>query len=317
MASVLVTGISGGLSQAVARLLVAEGHQVVGVDYRDTPPLDGPLAAIPVYRANYNKTAIEDVFRRHAFHSVLHLGRVGNLKESVGKRFDLNVVGSQKIMNLCRSHKVDKLVVMSTFHIYGADPANHTPIGEDDPLRAGTRFPQIADAIQLDNMASRWVYESERCKVVVLRPTNVVGPTIHNAMSTFLRADAVPHLLGFNPMTQFLHETDLARAIVVARSSPERGIFNVAGASAVPWRTALRVVHAHTFPLPAPLVALFLRAVPDQVPGYLINFFKYPCVITDERFRAAFDWRPLMSLHDTLWSTVEDVRVSSASAAGA
>ena len=317
MAKILITGISGGLAQHAARLLLDEGHEVVGVDYRPTPPLEGTLGRVQVHRANYNKTAIEDIFRHNAFERVLHLGRVGNLKESLGKRFDLNVVGSQKIMNLCRQHGVKRMVVLSTFHIYGADPANHTPISEDDPLRAGTQFPQIADAIQLDSMACRWVFESTDTQVVVLRPTNVIGPTIHNAMSSFLRADAVPHLLGFNPMTQFLHESDLARAIVIARSSPERGIFNVASASALPWRTALRVVHAHTFPLPAPLVALFLRAVPDQVPGYLINFFKYPCVITDERFRAAFDWRPLMSLHDTLWSTVEDVRVSSASAAGA
>ena len=59
------------------------------------------LGACATYRANYNKTGIEDVFKRHRFDAVLHLGRVGNLKESIGKRFDLNVVGSQKIMNLC------------------------------------------------------------------------------------------------------------------------------------------------------------------------------------------------------------------------
>lgn len=308
MARTLITGIAGGLAQHVAGLLTHAGHEVVGVDYRPTETLAPNLTGMTIYRANYNKTAIEDIFKRHGFDRVLHLGRVGNLKESMGKRFDLNVVGSQKIMNLCQQHAVRRLVVLSTFHIYGADPANHTPIGEDDPLRAGTRFPQIADAIQLDNMASRWVYQSEGTQVVVLRPTNVVGPTISNAISSFLRGRVVPHLLGFNPMVQFLHESDLARAIVVAGVSPVRGIFNLAGAGEVPWRTALSIAGAHTFPIPAPLVSLFLKTVPFQVPEYLVNFFKYPCIITDEAFRGAFGWRPQVNLQETIWSTVEAVR---------
>ena len=316
MAKILITGISGGLAQHVARLLLAEGHEVVGVDYRPTPPLEGTLGGVQVHRANYNKTAIEDIFRHHAFERVLHLGRVGNLKESLGKRFDLNVVGSQKIMNLCRQHGVKRMVVLSTFHIYGADPANHTPISEDDPLRAGQQFPQIADAIQLDSMASRWVYESTDCSIVVLRPTNVIGPTIHNAMASFLRADVVPHLLGFNPMTQFVHEADLAGAIVLASERADRGIFNVAGLGAVPWRTALRIAGAHTFPLPSPLVTLFLKTVPKQLPEYLVNFFKYPCVISDDKFRGVFSWSARESIESTIWSTVEAARKRQAEARG-
>ena len=41
---------------------------------------------------------IADVFRRHKPQVVLHLGRVGNLRVSKDKRFDLNVVGSAKII---------------------------------------------------------------------------------------------------------------------------------------------------------------------------------------------------------------------------
>ena len=61
MARILVTGIAGGLAQMLARRLLQEGHEVVGVDYR-TPPLLPDLPQLQVYKANYNKTAIEDVF---------------------------------------------------------------------------------------------------------------------------------------------------------------------------------------------------------------------------------------------------------------
>jgi UDP-glucose 4-epimerase len=311
VATILVTGIAGGLSQRVAEILVGGGHTVVGVDYRDLPPAAGALGKVELHRASYNKTIIEDVFRGRRFDTVLHLGRVGNLKESLGKRFDLNVVGTQKIMNLCVEHEVKSLVVLSTFHIYGAHPRNHIPIAEDEPLRAGGQFPQIADAIQLDGMAATWVWRHREVRTVVLRPTNVVGPHIQNAMSSFLRLPSVPHLLGFNPMTQFVHEDDLADAVVRAGEGDQCGIYNVAGRGEVPWRTALALARARTFPLPSTLVQAYLR-VSRQFPPYLVNFFRYPCVITDRAFREDFGWEPRVSLADTIWSTVREARESAA-----
>lgn len=305
MATTLITGISGSLSRRVAERLLDRGDTVVGVDYRPAPHDLDPR--VRFYQANYNKTRIEDVFRHHQFHTVLHLGRVGNLKEGMGKRFDLNVLGSQKIMNLCLQSHVKRLVVMSTFHIYGAHPANHIPISEEDPLRAGADFPQIADAIQLDNMASMWVYQHRNIRTVVLRPTNVVGPTIHNAMSNFLRAARVPHLMGFNPMTQFIHEQDMTDAVVTAGDRQDVGIFNVAGSGVMPWRSALKLARAKTFPLPAP-AAMAVMGMFSQFPLYLVNFFRYPCVISDRRFRDTFQWAPKVGMEETLWTTVANAR---------
>ncbi len=305
MARVLITGMASSLARRLGVMLVERGDEVVGVDYRPEPPhLD---KRIPFYQANYNKTRIEDVFRHHQFETVLHLGRVGNLKEEMGKRFDLNVLGSQKIMNLCLAGKVKRLIVLSTFHIYGAHPANHIPISEEDPLRAGADFPQIADAIQLDNMAATWVYQHRAIRTVVLRPTNVVGPNTQNAMSKFLRASRVPHLMGFNPMVQFVHEDDLARAVMAAADGGAVGVFNVAGSGVLPWRSALKLARASTFPLPAPAAMAFVK-VATRFPLYLVNFFRYPCVIADRKFRDTFHWSPQVSLEDTIWTTVQQAR---------
>jgi UDP-glucose 4-epimerase len=298
VSSILITGIAGGLARRTSALLLRRGHTVTGVDYREAQPLPG----VTIHRASYDKTAIEGVFRHQPFDAVLHLGRVGNLIEELDKRFDLNVVGSQKIMNLCLSYGVKSLVVVSTFHIYGAHARNPTPISEEDPIRAGHEFPQIADAIQLDNMASTWVYQHPEVRTVVLRSTNVVGPTINNTMSRVLRLPRIPYLAGYNPMTQLIHEDDLALAIVAASTGKARGVYNVAGGSTIPWRTALDLAGATTFPLPSSLVKAYLRAF-SAFPEYLVNFFKYPCVISDAVFRRAFEWAPTMGVRATLVST--------------
>src|SRR5262245_39384427 len=286
-------------------MLLGDGREVVGVDYRDAPSIPG----VALYKKTYSKAAIEDVFRRHPFSSVLHLGRVGDLSEEVEKRFDLNVIGSQRIMDLCLSYGVRALVVLSTFHIYGAHPRNPTPISEEDPVRAGYEFPQIADAIQLDSMASTWVYKHEAVRTCVLRPTNVVGPTLQNTMSRLLRLPRVPYLAGYNPMTQFLHEDDLARAIAATLSSGARGVYNVAGGDAVPWRTALELAGAKTIPVPSSLVQGYLRAF-SAFPEYLVNGCKYPCLISDAVFREATGFAPSVSMRDTLASTAAAARPS-------
>ncbi len=300
---VLVTGIAGGLAREVARRLVAAGDQVVGADYRRIPEPSGDLANVRVFRAHYHKTAIEDVFRQGPFDAVLHLGRVGNLSERADKRFDLNVVGSKKVLSLARSSGAKRLVVLSTFHVYGAHPHNHTPISEEDPLRAGPDFPQIADAIQLDAMAAEWAYRHPEIGTVVLRPTNVVGRDIQNTMCRLLRLSRVPKLAGFNPMSQFVHGADLARAVIAAMRGEARGVFNVAGPTALPWATAIEVAGAPSLPVPSALVSLYVKTMTD-FPAYLVNFLKFPCVITDAAFKKAFDYAPEMSMRETL----EDVR---------
>ncbi len=289
----IITGIAGGLAQLAGRELHERGFEIVGVDYR---PLSDDLGYPALtYQANYNKTRIEDIFRRHPPTHVVHLGRVGNLKALPNKRFDLNVIGSRKVMDLSIRYGARRLVVLSTFHIYGAHPANHIPIYEDEPLRAGVDFPQIADAIQLDNQAITWVYQHPELKTAVLRPTNVVGPRIQNAISQFLRSKRIPVIMGFDPMTQFVHQSDLVDAIVGMSVGEATGVFNVAGPYPVPWRTAVDATGATKIPVPSAAAIGYLRLtglVSRALPPYLVNFFKYPCVISDDKIRKTLHWEP-------------------------
>ncbi len=301
----MITGITGGLARLVGAALAEQGHEIIGVDYRNPPDDLGYPATL--YKANYNKTRIEDIFRRHRPEQVLHLGRVGNLKMRTGKRFDLNVIGSSKVMTLCLKYEVRRLVVLSTFHIYGAHPHNHIPIFEEDPLRAGTGFPQLGDAIQLDSQSVMWIWRHPEVQIAVLRPCNVVGPSISNAISRFLRHDVKPSILGFNPMVQFIHQDDMVEALLAVAGSSQVGVFNVAGKESIPWRDALKLCGGTLVPVPADFAAFalkVLRTFTTALPPYMVNFTKYPCIISDEALRSAFGWEPKVDIRETLLTTV-------------
>lgn len=49
------------------------------------------------------------------------------------------------------------------------------------------------------------------------------------------------------------------------------------------------------------VAALYLQAI--GFPRYLVNFYKYPCVIDDDAIRRAFEWAPRVSMTDTSRST--------------
>ena len=248
---------------------------------------------------------IEDVFRKHEPSQVLHLGRVGNLKTRAKKRFDLNVMGSAKIMELSLKYAVERLIVLSTFHIYGAHQHNHIPIFEEEPLRAGQNFPQLADAVQSDNQAAMWTYRHRKIKITVLRPCNVVGPHIQNAISNYMRQPLVTYMLGYSPMWQFIHEQDMVDALLLALNKGTPGIFNVAGSGEIPLLDALKLTGARLFPVPTFLARAVLKAGRSRtIPPYFLDFLRYPCVISDAKFKAEFGFTAKVGLIETLRSTV-------------
>ena len=312
MATVLITGIAGSLARITAMALADRGDEVIGVDYRRAP-VDLPRA-ITFYEASYNKRSIADVFRRHKPDAVLHLGRVGNLRVRRNKRFDLNVVGSAKIQEECVKHKVKRLVVLSTYHIYGAHPHNHVPILEDEPIRALQTVPQLSDAIQMDTQAATWTYRYRGLKTMVLRATNVIGPNINNTTSRFLRLRRIPYLAGYNPMWQFIYETDMVQALLLAVDSQDRGIYNVAGRGSLPFVEALKHTGVPLVPVPAPLLRPYVKLDPiarKVIPTYLIDFMRYPVVIGDRRFRDSVGFSPEVGISDAVRACATRIPIAS------
>lgn len=305
MTTILVTGAAGPLARLVADQLAAEAD-LVGADVRPLPP-DGSFPG-PFYQAYYTQRKIDDVFRRHRPDVVVHLGRIrGTELESFHHRFTQNVLGTRHLLDQALRFGVKRIVVLSTYHVYGAHQHNHIHIGEDEPLRASQIFPELADAVELDHAATAFLWRHRKVETVVLRPCNIVGPSLNNMISRLLRSGRrVPVLLGYDPMMQFLHELDAARAIAMAvRKERAWGVYNVAGEGVVPWSHAIRLAGAEPVPVPHllayPLVGMLARWR-LVFPKHLMDYFRYPTVIDDDAFRADFGFAPALTTVKTLRS---------------
>lgn len=302
--AILITGARGGFAQLISRHLDDE-YEVVGVDPRPLQANHGFYGEF--HCIDYRQRRMAELFRAKKFHALIHMGRVPiAAKVRKTQRFNTNVLGTRSLLDLCLRYQVGTAIVLSTFHVYGAHQHNHLYITEEDALLASHTFPEIADAVELDNVSVAFCLKHQaETRTVILRPANVIGTHLNNQISQFLRSNVCPILMGYDPMQQFVHESDMARAVEFALKGDGSGVYNVAGEGVIPFSHAIELAGATPVPIPAFLsgpAAAAMNFIGFHVPKHLIDYFKFPVVISDKAFRKDFGYAPSMSTADAIRS---------------
>ncbi len=147
---ILVTGSAGFIGFHVAKRLLAEGHEVVGLDnindYYDIGLKYGRLQELGVimenakkfdalvksekYKARFkfvrmnleDKDALPTLFKSSKFDVVCHLAAQAGVRyslENPGAYIDSNIVGYMNILECCRNYQIKHLVYASSSSVYG------------------------------------------------------------------------------------------------------------------------------------------------------------------------------------------------------
>ena len=295
---ILITGAAGALAQQVINRL-RDHCDIVAVDFREQVYLGDD---IPSYCIDFNQRSFEDLFRRYKFDGVIHMGRIMSSQLTRMRRYNANVLGTQKLLDLSHKYGISRVVVLSTFHVYGAVAYNPALIDEEAPLKSAGLSADLIDSVELENLATIYLWRYPDLNITILRPCNIVGPGVRNSISTLLGSERAPAMAGFSPMMQFIHIDDMADALVLAYNKKQRGIFNVAPEDWVAYQHALKLCGCKTVPIPSipPLLPkLILQTLRlRSFPSYLMAFFKYPVVIDGRAFAREFGFQPKRPLKE-------------------
>ena len=287
--------MAGGLAQVTAFQLSKKFPKanILGVDSRKISPKYKFSEQVETKRIRYSRGNFEAIFRHHQFDLVLHLGRMShgtlNPRANIAKRLDLNVTGTKTILDLSLKFQTKKVVVLSTYHVYGAYSDNPVFIQEDNPLRASLKHPELRDVVELDQISSNWIWKNQqKIQGILFRPCNIIGSKINNVMTQYLQSSIAPVPIDYNPVYQFINEQDMAKIIVHSVTDIPAGIYNVATDDTITIGDAKKLVHPTHFKIPISIVAPMLKLIsntPWNLPNYLMDYLQYSCVLDNRELK--------------------------------
>lgn len=303
--TVMVTGACGRLGKHLVRVLHRE-RRVIGVDRRPFP--DKPKDVVHE-QLDIRRKKLKDVFRAEAIEAVVHLGVMHDPRASSTEHHSWNVAGFQKLLEYVAHFQVPKLVVLSSANVYGPQPENAQFLSEDAPLLGGARFSEIRDLIEVDMLAQGFFWKHPETETVVLRPVHIVG-RVHNAASNFMRLGTIPTLMGFDPMVQLVHETDVVQAISRALAPAKRGIYNLAGPEPLPLSHIIKLLGKPSVPVPYTLGKAVLKRLwafrLTTFPVPELDHIRYVCMVDDRRARDELGYAPGIPIEETVRSVLDD-----------
>jgi UDP-glucose 4-epimerase len=255
----VVTGVAGFIGSHLAENLLAEGHEVIGVDafvnFYPRALKERNLESARAHAAfRLVEGAVQDLGLAEVLEGaaqVFHLAAQAGVRSSWGREFALytehNVLATQRLLEAALEAGVPRFVYASSSSVYGDAPL---PLREDSPCRPLSPY----GVTKLAGEHLGRLYERNHgLPVVSLRYFTVYGPRQRPDMAfhRFLRAarDGEPvHVFGDGEQTRdFTFVSDAVAATRAAANSGRPGrVYNIGGGERVSVNEVLRRIERIT-----------------------------------------------------------------------
>jgi UDP-glucose 4-epimerase len=291
---ILIIGIAGGLAKILSRLIWQEfpNCDIIGVDSRPIKE-DHSIQNLTAIQMKYKRGNFENLFRENQFDYVFHLARMShasNKSQELAKRLELSVMGTNRILELCLKFQVKKVIMLSTFHVYGALYDNSIFLKEDAPLKASVNYSQLHDVVEMDQICEAFMWKhKDEIDTVLLRPCNIIGNQINNTMTKFLTSYLTLKPVDYNPIFQFIHEFDMGQILKRSMIELPTGVYNVSTDEFIGLKEALSISSQKSLPFlmsGAHLLNSLLKIGKLDIPEYLIDYLKYSCLIDNTALKS-------------------------------
>ena len=223
---VLVTGTDGYIGCVMADVLLAEGHEVTGVDagfYRAGWLYDG-VARIPAtLTRDIRDLTADDVA---GFEAVVHLAELSN--DPLGQlapdvTFAINHRGSVHLAEVARAAGVPRFVYMSSCSVYGIG-ASDEPVTEESPVNPLTAYAECKVLVEGDvgAMAGGDFHPTflRNATAFGASPRMRFDIVLNNLVGVAWTAGEIRMLSDGSPWRPLVHIRDTTRAVLAVLAAP-------------------------------------------------------------------------------------------------
>ncbi|MGH2982749.1 MAG: NAD-dependent epimerase/dehydratase family protein [Solirubrobacterales bacterium] len=300
----LITGGSGYIGGRLIDELSGREETELLVDVDVRPPTRQWPKTEFVKGDVRDRKKILELLRRHEIDALMHFAFILNPIRDEAKMYDIDVNGTQAVLQAASEAGVKQVMVTSSVGAYGAFPDNPKPIAEDWPVRGAPDYAYAKDKADADRICQLWALEHPDRVMTIVRPAMVFGPNVDNYfVHGFENNPFIPLLDGVDEEFQLVHEDDVVSALIALLDGKHDGAFNLAGDGLLTWGRAAELLGKKTRRISLKnmkrLNGLMWRLhVPrTEAPPGNLDFLRYPWVVSTEKLKSTTNWQPR---YDTL-----------------
>jgi UDP-glucose 4-epimerase len=307
----LITGGSGYIGSRLTEVLSGrdETEEIVDVDVR--PPTRQWPKTMYVHQDVRNRKGISELLSKHEVDCLVHLAFVFNPIRDEARMYDVDVNGTQAVLQAASEAGTKQALVTSSASAYGAFPDNPRPIAEDWPVRGQPDFSYARDKAEADRVCQLWAADHPNRVMTIVRPSIVFGPNVDNyILRGFQNNPFIPLPDGVDEDFQMVHEDDVVTALIALLDGKQEGAFNLAGDGLLTWGRAAEMLGKKTRRLSLKNLkrlngAMWRLHVPrTEAPPGNLDFLRYPWVVSTEKLKSTTGWEPKYDALETFKITM-------------
>jgi len=310
MKKYLLTGAAGFIASVVAKMLLEQGAEVVGLDNLnhayDVRMKEYRLANLSELSGfSFHKLDVSDRSLLHnseltgqGFDAVINLAARAGVRDSLEDPWvylETNATGTLNLLELCRQENIPKFILASTSSIYGADAQLPTPetASSDKPLQAYAASKKAAEVMA---HAYHYLYDID---VSVVRYFTVYGPAGRPDMVMFrfskwiTEGDRVK-LNGDGEQSRgFTYVDDIARGTIAALKPLGFEIINLGGHEVITINELIRMLEQK----------IGKKAKLDTYPRHPADMMTNQADVS--KAKSLLNWDPQVSLEEGIGKLIE------------
>lgn len=295
--TIAITGVAGYFSRALLPLLETDPdiEQVIGFDI--APPADmESYSKLEFHQMDIRDPGLGDLL--DGVDCLMHLAFILMRLPGSSELDDINIHGTQSVIQAAGEKCIPKLIVTGSVVGYGLHPDNPIPLTEESPLRPNPNLyysrAKAANAAFLDEFTEG----HPEMVITRLRPCTVIGPKADPAQMAQMTGKVIPVIRGYDPPYQLLHEEDMASALYWALKEDHPGVFNITSDEPRTLRQLVESRGGRALPLPTwvvrSLLALTWITKASVFAPEWVDLSRYPIVASNEKAKSA-GWNPRYS----------------------
>jgi UDP-glucose 4-epimerase len=305
---VLVTGAAGYLGRQLVDALAAApapGDALIAMDVREVPAA-ARRPGVTYEALDIRSPALAERVAHHRPEVVVHLASVvtpppGATRDAL---FEIDVVGTERLLAACLAAGVRRLIVTSSGAAYGYHPDNPALLTEDMPLRGHREFAYADHKRQIEERLARARERHPELAQLVLRLGTVLGASTHNQITDIFDKPVVLGLAGVASPFNFVWDEDVVRCLAGAVRGDAVGVYNLTGDGVMTLAEIAAALGKRYVALPPAVVARALTVLhargwsqygPEQV-----DFLRYRPVMSNHRLVAELGFRPRKTTREVL-----------------